>query len=141
MCIFFLFAKSSLIYRKPYFSAYKYIYKCTYRNVALTISVEMNIVLNAECTTFSKHSNELHKLRSGWEKWTQSEVKSHHIYSDSGELNFNFLPSKIGYIWGGGARTPPLTSMLIRDVLEQRIFFIYIGGNLLYYSKMFILQS
>ena len=102
MCIFYLFAKSSLIYRKPYFSAYKYIYKCTYRNVALTISVEMNIVLNAECTTFSKHSNELHKLRSGWEKWTQSEVKSHHIYSDSGELNFNFLPSKIGYIGGGG---------------------------------------
>ena len=91
----------------------------------------------------NEHSNELHKLRSGWEKWTQSEVKSHHIYSDSGELNFNFLPSKIGYAtnWGGGARTPPLTSMLIRDVLEQRIFFIYIGGNLLNYSKMFILQS
>ena len=45
--------------------------KCCTRNI---------IVLNAECTTFSKHSNELHKLRSGWEKWTQSEVKSHHKY-------------------------------------------------------------
>lgn len=89
----------------------------------------MNIVLNAECTTFSKHSNELHKLRSGWEKWTQSEVKSHHIYSDSGELNFNFLPSKIDMqqiiLGGGGSHAPSDLHVNPRCTRATYIFYIH----------------